>query len=273
MVLGAVLLVLGWAGPANADPPGNNGTIKIDGIRFDSHPDNEPHVGCSFQIDFYGYEANTPVAMVFAVQPPTGFAVIYTETGTLDDDDATGGGSEAGLDGSFTIELTDALAGYEPPNHVKLTVVTDDGNPNGARVKHKVFWVTDCTGGTTTTTSTTTTTTTTTTTPTTTTLPITTLPITTLPTTTPPIATVGATATGGATTTTGAATSAVTTTEGAAQATQVPAANENPEVLGIAELPSTGFSGTLLVVGPALVLLGLAVELLPQVTKRRRTVT
>jgi hypothetical protein len=38
--------------PANNGPPGNNGTVKIDRAPFDSHPDNEPHVGCKFEVDF-----------------------------------------------------------------------------------------------------------------------------------------------------------------------------------------------------------------------------
>ena len=30
--------------------------VKVDDVPFDDHPNNEPHVGCSFQIDFYGYD-------------------------------------------------------------------------------------------------------------------------------------------------------------------------------------------------------------------------
>ena len=58
---GAGLLAL-MAGPvaAQQDPGGNNGTVKIDGVDFDDHPNNEPHVGCVFQVDFYGYDADTP---------------------------------------------------------------------------------------------------------------------------------------------------------------------------------------------------------------------
>ena len=44
-----------WAS-AGPNPPGNNGTIKIDDVPFDDHPNNEPHVGCVFQVDFYGYD-------------------------------------------------------------------------------------------------------------------------------------------------------------------------------------------------------------------------
>src|SRR4029450_13014264 len=44
---------LASAGP---NPPGNNGTIKIADSPFDDAPNNEPHVGCTFQVDFYGFD-------------------------------------------------------------------------------------------------------------------------------------------------------------------------------------------------------------------------
>jgi hypothetical protein len=53
------LAVLLFANPVGASstgkaggPPGNNGTVKIDGQPFDNHPDNQPHVGCDFEVDF-----------------------------------------------------------------------------------------------------------------------------------------------------------------------------------------------------------------------------
>lgn len=55
----ALLLVIMFAvgvDQAVADPAGNNGTVKVDGVEFESHPNNEPHVGCVFRVDFYGYD-------------------------------------------------------------------------------------------------------------------------------------------------------------------------------------------------------------------------
>lgn len=48
---GAIVAVLAGGLPSvgTPNPPGNNGTIKIDDVPFDDHPDNEPHVGCTFQ--------------------------------------------------------------------------------------------------------------------------------------------------------------------------------------------------------------------------------
>jgi LPXTG-motif cell wall-anchored protein len=162
MFAGAACLVATIPGQASADPPGNNGTVKVDGEEFDDHPDNEPHVGCVFQIDWYGFDEGDLFSDVtFEVHPPTGKPqVILTDEVFIGEDDNSGGGSEAGLDASETYDLTDALQGFEPhPNqgwHVKLTV-NNDGS-HGADVKHKVFWVSGCETPPTTSTSTTSTT-------------------------------------------------------------------------------------------------------------------
>ena len=136
------------AGAVSADPLGDNGTIKLDTVEFDDHPDNDPHVGCVFQVDFYGFDAGDLFADVtFETHPPTGPAGVLREDHVfIGGDDNSGGGSEAGLDASETYDLADALSGIEPhPNmgwHVKLTVNADGSQ--GADVKHKVFWVSGC---------------------------------------------------------------------------------------------------------------------------------
>src|SRR4029453_10200391 len=149
--LSGILLavVFGGAGASSTpNPPGNNGTIKIDGVPFDDHPDNEPHVGCVFQVDFYGYDEGDLFADVtFEVHPPTGQPeVILTDTVFIGEDDNSGGGSEAGLDASETYGLSTLLQGFEqrPQQgwHVKLTINADGSQ--GADVKYKVFWVSGC---------------------------------------------------------------------------------------------------------------------------------
>src|SRR5262245_41635171 len=117
MLLGGVLLVGAIPGQASAQgggPPGNNGTIKIDGVAFDDHPDNEPHVGCVFQVDFYGYdEGDLDAHVSFVVHPPTGKAVeVLTDDVFIGEDDNGGGGSEAGLDASETYDLSALLQGF-----------------------------------------------------------------------------------------------------------------------------------------------------------------
>jgi hypothetical protein len=145
-LVSGVLVIAPIAGAAN--PPGNNGTVKIDGAAFDDHPNNEPHVGCIFQVDFYGYdEGDLDAVVTFRVQPPTGqFLFLLEDEVFIGEDDNSGGGSEAGLDASVTYDLTALLSGFTPhPQqgwHVKLTVNADGSQ--GADVKHKVFWVSGC---------------------------------------------------------------------------------------------------------------------------------
>jgi len=129
-----------------ADPPGNNGTVKVDGAPFDSHPNNEPHPGCTFQIDFYGYDqGDLDATITFRGIAPTGGGVLESRTVFIGEDRA-GGGRD--LDGSVTVDLSQALSGVEahPKQgyHVKLTVHAEGSQ--GADVKHKVFWVSDCGG-------------------------------------------------------------------------------------------------------------------------------
>ncbi len=144
-VVGAAVLGLGpgaaWAAPPA--PPGNNGTVKVDGQPFDDHPNNEPHVGCTFQIDLYGYDqGDLRATYTFTIHPPSGQSAVLA-TGSLGiGEDPAGGGTD--LDGSATIDLSGALAGFQPhPNqgfHVFLTVEAQGSI--GADVKHKVFRVT-----------------------------------------------------------------------------------------------------------------------------------
>ena len=69
LLVAASLAGLASAGP---NPPGNNGTIKLDDTPFDDHPNNEPHVGCVFQVDFYGYdEGDLDATVTFEAHPPT----------------------------------------------------------------------------------------------------------------------------------------------------------------------------------------------------------
>ena len=150
----AGLLVIGVlnAAPAGAaapagDPPGNNGTVKIDGRPFDDAPNNEPHPGCVFQVDFYGFDAGDLDAdVIFEAVAPTDGGVLLTDTVPIGEDSHAGGGSERGLDASMTYDLSSELAGLEPQRnqgwHIRLTVHADGSQ--GSDVKHKVFWVDGC---------------------------------------------------------------------------------------------------------------------------------
>jgi hypothetical protein len=139
----ALLLMLPNTADAQ-DPPGNNGTVKIDEAPFDDHPNNEPHVGCVFQSDLYGYdEGDLNADVTFEGHSPTGGGVLLTDTVFIGEDSA-GGGTD--LDASTTYDLSEALADIEPHpvqgHHVRLTINAEGSQ--GADVKHKVFWVEDC---------------------------------------------------------------------------------------------------------------------------------
>jgi hypothetical protein len=147
-LIGGASLVPG-AAVAASNPPGNNGTVKIDARPFDAVPDNEPHVGCSFQVDFYGYDEGDLEAQVsFEADAPTrrpdGSQVLHTDSVFIGEGDNSGGGSEAGLDARRIYRLD--FAGMTPHPvqgfHVKLTVNAEGSQ--GADTKHKVFWVTGC---------------------------------------------------------------------------------------------------------------------------------
>ena len=149
----SMLLALVVAAPVAAkNPPGNNGTVKIDGVEWDIHPDNEPHVKCTFEVDFYGFDEGVGNAeVIFEAHPPTGHGTLDVKSVDIGHDDNSGGGSELGWDAKVEVDLTGALSAYpvhaQQGYHVKLTIHAPGSQ--GADTKHKVFWVEPCDPGTT----------------------------------------------------------------------------------------------------------------------------
>jgi hypothetical protein len=139
------------AAPTEEASPGNgqgggSGIIKLDRDPWDQAPNNEPHVGCTFQIDLYNYpEGGLRAHYAFSLWPPTGH-VDLMEGSIVLEDDAAGGGLD--LDGEETVELGTALneSGAEPHQHngwhVKLIVRAR--HTSGPDQKQKVFWVREC---------------------------------------------------------------------------------------------------------------------------------
>ena len=142
----ATVFAVGASGPALADPAGDNGTVKVDNQPFDTAPNNEPHVGCPFQIDFYGFDAGRLYADVtFTGQAPTGKSVFLLSDTVFIGEDAAGGGTD--LDAERTYDLSGVIDQLGDPHkvqgfHVKLTVNAQGSQ--GSDTKYKVFWVTDC---------------------------------------------------------------------------------------------------------------------------------
>ena len=136
---------LAAATPAG-DPPGANGTVKIDGLPFDDGIDNEPHVTCEFLVKFFNFDENEHVNIVFTVHPPTGSDTeLLRRDNVLVSDDPAGGGA-GDPDFTFPFSADDLGLGAYTPHpqqgfHVKLTIERIDAPGAG---KHKVFWVEPC---------------------------------------------------------------------------------------------------------------------------------
>ena len=142
----ASLTIAAMPGTATASAPGNNGTVKVapDGD-IDAIPNNHPHVGCTFQLEWYGFDENAVSAVTFEQQAPTtdGTMTVSGPSSVQLDGDPGNGAGNGGFDGSadYTLAFTGAphpQQGY----HVKLTINTNESK--GADVKHKVFWVEGC---------------------------------------------------------------------------------------------------------------------------------
>lgn len=160
VILGLVLV--GPISPANAgddnNPPGNNGTIKVDD---DGLPDcgngnsddncsngvgNDPHLNCQFYIEWYNFDANTTSQVSFEMQdnPQSSLHLTYDGPSSvqLDGDDASGA-NENGLDGKELYALHfDGPAPQSQGFHVKVTVHTEGSQGNDT--KSKVYWVDGC---------------------------------------------------------------------------------------------------------------------------------
>src|SRR4051812_611489 len=132
--------------------PGNNGTVKIDAYPLDpgpgddgrGDPDNEPHVGCRFAVDFYNYDKGDFNAnATFQLWPPTGQRQELATKQAFIGEDPPGGGRD--LDATLPVDLTSELSKFTPAKqgyHVKLTVHAPYAQ--GADTKHKVFWIKPC---------------------------------------------------------------------------------------------------------------------------------
>lgn len=131
-----------------ASPPGNNGTVKIvEAGATDEIPNNDPHVGCAFDIEFRGYdEGDLTATWSLAGQMPSGTAEVKNGSVAIGEDPA---GGATDLDAIAHVTVTDAelaaaglTAQQNQGYHLKLTVHAEGSQ--GADTKFKVFWVQGC---------------------------------------------------------------------------------------------------------------------------------
>jgi hypothetical protein len=130
--------------PPPGDPPGNNGTVKIERDSADSPgKNNEPHVdGCMLWLEYYGFDEGQTADITFTAQPPSGPTdkVLLADKAVKVSDTPAGGGQDR--DYVIGYNLTSAVQGLQahPKQgyHIKLSSDTQ-GAPGGA--KQKVFWI------------------------------------------------------------------------------------------------------------------------------------
>ena len=142
---------------SGGDPAGNNGTVKITPHgEVDGIPQNTPHVGCVFDVEWYGFDEGDDIVsqVTFQAWAPTrvpmtvdGPAEVFVgadpASGAGVGSDADGTDTDNGFDGEATYTLSfDGEPHPQQGYHVKLTINTPGSQ--GADVKHKVFWVQDC---------------------------------------------------------------------------------------------------------------------------------
>ena len=134
---------------ADSDPLGNNGTVKIAELgELDGIPNNTPHPGCTFQVEWYGFDGGPDVVstVTFAMQAPTSDATVTVDGPgqvPVGGDAASGAGTDTGLDA--VQDYTLSFVGEPHPQqgyHVRLTVATPRSQGNDT--KTKVFWVEPC---------------------------------------------------------------------------------------------------------------------------------
>lgn len=115
---------------------GNSGTIKIVAVGADTHNDNEPHPGCTFRVDFYGFDAGTMHLTVRSVEPTT-TALLRRETVSI-----TRSARGNTFQTSRTYDVSGELASFTPKQqgyHLRVDVRRSDANGQGS--KTKVFWL------------------------------------------------------------------------------------------------------------------------------------
>ncbi len=145
VVAALAALVLPTSTALAEDPPGNNGTIKIDGMPWSQVPNNEPHPGCIFELEFFGFDQGDLTARIrFVVIPPTGDNEVILRDREFIGEDPAGGGTD--LDAEEIYDLSSLLSPYmahdEQGYHIK--VIVNAPGSIGNDTKSKVFWVEGC---------------------------------------------------------------------------------------------------------------------------------
>lgn len=148
LLLAQSALIAGiMAGSAAADPPGNNGTVKIEDVVVDdSNNANHPHVACPFAVRWYGYDEGTQTTSVsFEGQMPSGTGAVPATAGRGSFMfDGHGPGDQVDHTEVYELDLSGLVPQDNQGYHVKATITTTGSQGNDT--KSKVFWVDGCAG-------------------------------------------------------------------------------------------------------------------------------
>jgi outer membrane biosynthesis protein TonB len=159
MAAGAAVTVMGIAtgvvGLATAvapagyadDPTGSNGNIKVIGHgNVNEIPENAPHQGCTFALEWYGFDEGQGLRseVVFTLVAPTSGGSLHTAgpTSVFVGEDPAGGGTDLDAREVYTLTPTGvspAAQGY----HVNVTVSAPSPK-GGVETFTKTFWMSPC---------------------------------------------------------------------------------------------------------------------------------
>ena len=118
---------------------GNSGHLEVSEVGGPADSSNDPHVGCSFDLQWYGYQ-RSDATVRFESQAPTAGAVI---TKTQGPDKVSLGSAASGsvmnAARTYTLKFTGADPQANQGYHVKVS--TDAAGAKGASGNYKVFWV------------------------------------------------------------------------------------------------------------------------------------
>ena len=144
-------------GNGNGNGNGNEGTVKINSTVFGNGPghsggsggtpgtpSNDPHIPCSFDIEWFQFQGGETSTVTFELWSPTKTGRTMTPSGAQPGVLLAAPGENGW---NATQNYTLAFTGPAHPvhgYHVKITVNTPDDKPGNADVKHKVFWVEGC---------------------------------------------------------------------------------------------------------------------------------
>lgn len=108
-------------GNAGHNPNGDNGTVKIDGAEFSDRVQNEPHVTCDFELEFFNFDEDQAANISLTAQAPSGQGqVVWSMQNVVISDDPAKG-AENDHDAAIMIPGKDLdLTGLEPPAEAGL---------------------------------------------------------------------------------------------------------------------------------------------------------